>query len=137
LSTRRCGRRLRLSRISGCYLRSDPRRVRTLCRLGWWSFPGRRVRRESGERNPFTDALAGETQTLRSYQTGAPSLSRGAGDRHQSWCAPGRHKSWIHALSRQELIDAVHDNLRNLGLDKLDVVNLRVGEALKPSEGSI
>src|SRR5947209_7677393 len=46
-------------------------------------------------------------------------------------------KSWIHALSRQELIDAVHDNLRNLGLDKLDVVNLRVGEVLKPSEGSI
>jgi len=35
------------------------------------------------------------------------------------------------------LIDAVHDNLRNLGLDALDVVNLRVGEALGPSEGSI
>jgi aryl-alcohol dehydrogenase-like predicted oxidoreductase len=49
----------------------------------------------------------------------------------------GADKSWIHALSRQELIDAVHDNLRNLGLDKLDVVNLRVGEVLKPSEGSI
>ena len=49
----------------------------------------------------------------------------------------GADKSWIHALSRQELIDAVHDNLRNLGLEKLDVVNLRVGEVLKPSEGSI
>ena len=49
----------------------------------------------------------------------------------------GSDKSWIHALSRQELIDAVHDNLRNLGLEKLDVVNLRVGEVLKPSEGSI
>ena len=36
-------------------------------------------------------------------------------------------KSWVHALSRQELADAVHDNLRNLGLDTLDVVNLRVG----------
>src|ERR1700732_139900 len=46
-------------------------------------------------------------------------------------------KSWVHALSRQELIDAVHDNLRNLGLDALDVVNLRVGEAMGPSEGSI
>src|SRR6267154_1707843 len=46
-------------------------------------------------------------------------------------------KSWPHALSRQELIDAVHDNLRNLGLEKLDVVNLRVGEVLGPSEGSI
>jgi len=49
----------------------------------------------------------------------------------------GSDKSWIHALSRQELIEAVHDNLRNLGLDTLDVVNLRVGEALEPSEGSI
>jgi aryl-alcohol dehydrogenase-like predicted oxidoreductase len=46
-------------------------------------------------------------------------------------------KSWHHALSRQELIDAVHDNLRNLGLDKLDVVNLRVGGVMGPSEGSI
>jgi len=46
-------------------------------------------------------------------------------------------KSWPHALSRQELIDAVHDNLRNLGLDSLDVVNLRVGGAMGPSEGSI
>ncbi len=49
----------------------------------------------------------------------------------------GADKSWIHALSRQELIDAVHDNLRNLGLEKLDVVNLRMGGVLKPSEGSI
>src|SRR6476620_9121318 len=49
----------------------------------------------------------------------------------------GEDKSWLHALSRQELIDAVHDNLRNLGLDKLDVVNLRVGEVMGPSEGSI
>jgi pyridoxine 4-dehydrogenase len=49
----------------------------------------------------------------------------------------GADKSWLHALSRRELIDAVHDNLRNLGVDKLDVVNLRVGEVLKPSEGSI
>ena len=49
----------------------------------------------------------------------------------------GEDRSWLHALSRQELIDAVHDNLRNLGLDKLDVVNLRVGGAMGPSEGSI
>jgi pyridoxine 4-dehydrogenase len=49
----------------------------------------------------------------------------------------GADKSWPHALSRQELIDAVHDNLRNLGLDKLDVVNLRVGGIAAPSEGSI
>ena len=49
----------------------------------------------------------------------------------------GEDKSWIHALTRQELIDAVHDNLRNLGLDKLDIVNLRVGEIMGPAEGSI
>jgi pyridoxine 4-dehydrogenase len=49
----------------------------------------------------------------------------------------GEDKSWLHALSRQELIDAVHDNLRNLGLNKLDVVNLRVGGVMGPSEGSI
>ena len=46
-------------------------------------------------------------------------------------------KSWIPARSRQELIDAVHDNLRNLRLDALDVVNLRVGGVSKPTEGSI
>jgi pyridoxine 4-dehydrogenase len=46
-------------------------------------------------------------------------------------------KSWVHALSRQELIDGVHDNLRNLGLDVLDVVNLRVGDVMNPAEGSI
>jgi pyridoxine 4-dehydrogenase len=49
----------------------------------------------------------------------------------------GEDKSWIPALSHQELIDGVHDNLRNLGLDKLDVVNLRVGGIMGPSEGSI
>ncbi len=49
----------------------------------------------------------------------------------------GADKSWIPALSRQELIDAVHDNLRNLGLEVLDVVNLRVGGPFGPSEGSI
>jgi pyridoxine 4-dehydrogenase len=49
----------------------------------------------------------------------------------------GQDKSWLHALSRQELIDAVHDNLRNLGLDTLDVVNLRVGGVMKPAKGSI
>ena len=49
----------------------------------------------------------------------------------------GEDKSWIPALSRQELIDGVHDNLRNLGLDALDVVNLRVGGIMGPSDGSI
>jgi len=49
----------------------------------------------------------------------------------------GEDKSWIHALSKRELVDAIHDNLRNLGLDTLDVVNLRVGGIMEPSEGSI
>jgi aryl-alcohol dehydrogenase-like predicted oxidoreductase len=42
-------------------------------------------------------------------------------------------KSWPVALSPKELADAVHDNLRNLGLDALDVVNLRVGGVHGPS----
>lgn len=49
----------------------------------------------------------------------------------------GADKSWIHALTRQELIDAVHDNLRNLGVERLDIVNLRVGGVSRPSDGSI
>ena len=49
----------------------------------------------------------------------------------------GEDKSWNHALSHMELLDGVHDNLRNLGLDQLDVVNLRVGGITAPSEGSI
>jgi pyridoxine 4-dehydrogenase len=49
----------------------------------------------------------------------------------------GTDASWILALSRQELIDGTHDNLKNLGLDVLDVVNLRVGGFTEPSEGSI
>ena len=49
----------------------------------------------------------------------------------------GEDKSWIHALSRKELTDGVHDNLRNLGVDRLDVVNLRVGGLSEPSDSSI
>jgi len=49
----------------------------------------------------------------------------------------GSDKSWIPALSRQELVNAVHNNLRNLSLNALDVVNLRVGGFTEPSEGSI
>src|SRR4029077_5344512 len=49
----------------------------------------------------------------------------------------GADKSWIHALARQKLIDAIHDNLRNLGLDALDIVNLRVGGFTAPVDGSI
>jgi pyridoxine 4-dehydrogenase len=49
----------------------------------------------------------------------------------------GDDASWIPALSPDELTRAVHDNLRNLGLDVLDVVNLRSMGHLEPGEGSI
>ena len=50
----------------------------------------------------------------------------------------GEDGSWIPALSRQELTKAIHNNLRNLGLDVLDVVNLRsMFNVHQPSEGSI
>jgi pyridoxine 4-dehydrogenase len=49
----------------------------------------------------------------------------------------GADKSWIPAHSRQELIDGLYDNLRNLGLEAMDVINLRVGSVLEPAEGSI
>jgi pyridoxine 4-dehydrogenase len=53
--------------------------------------------------------------------------------------------SWIPAMSRQELIEAIHDNLRNLGLNAIDVVNLRMMSddhgtregSLKTSESSL
>jgi pyridoxine 4-dehydrogenase len=50
----------------------------------------------------------------------------------------GADGSWIPAFSREELTQAVHDNLRNLRLDVLDVVNLRVMfDVHGPAEGSI
>lgn len=45
----------------------------------------------------------------------------------------GEDKSWLPAISRQELIAAVHDNLRNLGRDRIDVVNLRLMNSPEPS----
>jgi pyridoxine 4-dehydrogenase len=50
----------------------------------------------------------------------------------------GEDGSWIPAFSREELTQAVHDNLRNLGLDVLDVVNLRsMLDVHHPAEGSL
>ena len=50
----------------------------------------------------------------------------------------GPDASWRPAQSAAELGEAVHGNLRNLGADVLDVVNLRVmGDVHAPSEGSI
>ncbi|KQX25733.1 MULTISPECIES: oxidoreductase [unclassified Sphingomonas] len=46
--------------------------------------------------------------------------------------------AWLPAMAPAQLRQAVHDNLRNLGLDRLDIVNLRVmGDIHAPSEGSI
>jgi len=47
------------------------------------------------------------------------------------------HGGWPPARTPAELRSAVHDNLRNLGLDVLDVVNLRVGGQQRPAAGSI
>src|ERR1700722_13456566 len=50
----------------------------------------------------------------------------------------GADKSWIPAFSPEELTQAVHDNLRHLGLDVLDVVNLRsMLDVHGPVEGSL
>jgi aryl-alcohol dehydrogenase-like predicted oxidoreductase len=49
----------------------------------------------------------------------------------------GEDKSWNHALTREDLTEGAHDNLRNLGVERLDVVNLRVGGITGPTEGSI
>ncbi|HEY1942495.1 MAG TPA: aldo/keto reductase family oxidoreductase [Roseiarcus sp.] len=50
----------------------------------------------------------------------------------------GADASWMPAQGPAQLARAVHDNLRNLGVEVLDVVNLRVmGKVHEPSEGSI
>src|SRR3954466_9961014 len=50
----------------------------------------------------------------------------------------GDDGSWIPALSRAALTQAVHDNLRNLGLDVLEIVNLRsMLDVHGPAEGSL
>ncbi|SFU00434.1 aldo/keto reductase family oxidoreductase [Mesorhizobium sp. YR577] len=50
----------------------------------------------------------------------------------------GADGSWLPAFSPEELTQAVHDNLRNLGLEAMDVVNLRIMfDTHGPAEGSI
>ncbi|MBB4010428.1 aldo/keto reductase family oxidoreductase [Allorhizobium taibaishanense] len=50
----------------------------------------------------------------------------------------GADASWNPAFSREQLTQAVHDNLRNLGLDVLEVVNLRaMFDVHGPAEGSL
>jgi aryl-alcohol dehydrogenase-like predicted oxidoreductase len=52
--------------------------------------------------------------------------------------ARGENASWLPAMAHADLVRAVHDNLRNLGLEMLEIVNLRImGRIHEPSEGSI
>jgi pyridoxine 4-dehydrogenase len=70
-------------------------------------------------------------QALHPYPAGLVIVTKLGGRR-----APD--KSWQPAISPKELTDGVHDNLRNLGLDVLDIVNYRVmGAGHGPEEGSI
>ena len=70
-------------------------------------------------------------QALHPYPTGLVIVTKLGGRR-----PPDR--SWQPANSPDELIAGVHDNLRNLGLDALDIVNYRVmGSGLSVGEGSV
>ena len=52
--------------------------------------------------------------------------------------ARGDDASWLPAMAPADLVRAVHDNLRNLDVDVLDAVNLRLmGRVHEPSEGSL
>ena len=70
-------------------------------------------------------------QALHPYATGVVIVTKLGGRRPPD-------KSWQPAISPQDLTAGVHDNLRNLGLDALDIVNYRVMAAGHgPEEGSI
>jgi aryl-alcohol dehydrogenase-like predicted oxidoreductase len=70
-------------------------------------------------------------QALHPYPAGLAIVTKLGGRR-----APD--KSWHPAISAQDLTAGVHDNLRNLGLDALEIVNYRVmGSGHGPEEGSI
>jgi aryl-alcohol dehydrogenase-like predicted oxidoreductase len=49
----------------------------------------------------------------------------------------GDDGSWILDRSRENLVESIYDNLRNLGLETLDIVNLRLGALAAPEPGSI
>jgi len=70
-------------------------------------------------------------EALHPYPAGLTIVTKVGGKR-------GADASWNPAQTPPELTQAVHDNLRNLGVDTIDVVNLRVmGAGMAPSEGSI
>src|SRR5579863_5058780 len=68
-------------------------------------------------------------QALHPYPAGLVIVTKVGGRR-------GADKSWQRAITPPELISAVHDNLRNLHLDALDIVNYRaMGSGHGPEEG--
>ena len=69
-------------------------------------------------------------KALHPYTTGLTIVTKVGGRR----IAP---RSVVPGYSREQLTEEVHDNLRNLGVDALDVVNLRVGHPLLPADASI
>lgn len=70
-------------------------------------------------------------EALRPYPSGLTIVTKVGARR-------GDDASWIPAFAPEELTRAVHDNLRNLGVEALDVANLRwMGDVHRPSEGSI
>ena len=114
----------------------------------------RRVRTAEGSRRGDRGVARGGGERRRSHRhqrllrparhqpdhpRGAPSLSARPVDRHQARraCA-ATTASWLRPSRRRNSTSAVHDNLRNLGVEALDVVNLRImGEIHAPGEGSI
>ncbi|MBS1992773.1 MAG: oxidoreductase [Cyanobacteria bacterium SZAS LIN-3] len=46
----------------------------------------------------------------------------------------GDDKSWIRAMAKDEIVAGIHDNLRNLKIEAIDVVNLRMGGLTNPVE---
>jgi aryl-alcohol dehydrogenase-like predicted oxidoreductase len=77
----------------------------------------------------FTNQLIREA--LRPYPDGLTIVTKVGAVR-------GADASWIPAIGSADLVRAVHDNLRNLGVDAIDVVNLRLmGRVHGPSEGSL
>ena len=71
------------------------------------------------------------------HPAGPAPVPGGAGDRHQARRPPPPDGSWQPAISPEDLTAGVHDNLRNLGLDALDIVNYRAMGAGHGPDGGV
>jgi len=69
-------------------------------------------------------------EALHPYQDGLVIVSKLGATR-------GADGSWIQSMARDVLVNGVHDNLRNLGIEAIDVVNLRNGGMAEPAPGSL